>query len=34
LFREAAAMTGKMLAALPTNRDLIAHIRRNGLPKI
>jgi 2-polyprenyl-6-methoxyphenol hydroxylase-like FAD-dependent oxidoreductase len=33
-FREAAAMTGKMLAALPTNRDLIAHIRRNGLPKI
>jgi len=33
-FREAAAMTGKMLAALPTNRDLIAHIRRNGLPRI
>jgi hypothetical protein len=33
-FRETAAMTGKMLAALPTNRDLIAHIRRNGLPRI
>jgi tryptophan halogenase len=33
-FREAAAMTGKMLAALPGNRDLIAHIRRNGLPRI
>jgi tryptophan 7-halogenase len=33
-FREAAALTGKMLAALPTNRELIGHIRRNGLPRI
>ena len=30
-FRETAALTGKMLAALPTNRELIAHVRRNGL---
>jgi tryptophan 7-halogenase len=33
-FREAAALTGKMLAALPTNRELLAHVRRNGLPRI
>jgi len=33
-FREAAALTGKMLAALPTNRELITHIRRHGLPRI
>ena len=33
-FREAAALTGKMLAALPSNRELIAHIRRHGLPRI
>ena len=33
-FREAAALTGKMLAALPGNRELIAHIKRNGLPRI
>lgn len=33
-FREAAALTGKMLAALPDNRELISHIRRNGLQKI
>ncbi|HEY5807350.1 MAG TPA: tryptophan halogenase family protein [Povalibacter sp.] len=33
-FREAAAVTGKMLAALPTNRELIGHIKRNGLPRI
>jgi tryptophan 7-halogenase len=33
-FREAAALTGKMLAALPTNRELIAHIQRNGLHRI
>jgi flavin-dependent dehydrogenase len=33
-FREAAALTGKMLAALPGNRELIAHIHRNGLPRI
>ena len=30
-FREAAALTGKMLAALPSNRELIEHIKRNGL---
>ena len=34
LFREAAALTSKMLAALPTNRELIRHIQRNGLHKI
>jgi tryptophan 7-halogenase len=33
-FREAAALTGKMLGALPTNRELIGHIRRHGLPRI
>jgi tryptophan 7-halogenase len=33
-FREAGALTSKMLAALPTNRELLAHVRRNGLPKI
>ncbi|WP_129641124.1 tryptophan halogenase family protein [Peristeroidobacter agariperforans] len=33
-FREAAALTSKMLAALPTNRALIDHIRRNGLSRI
>jgi hypothetical protein len=33
-FREAAALTGKMLAALPTNRALIGHIKRHGLSKI
>ncbi|MES2126633.1 MAG: tryptophan halogenase family protein [Pseudomonadota bacterium] len=33
-FRDAATLTGKMLAALPTNRELIAHIRRHGMPKI
>ena len=33
-FREAAALAGKMLAALPTNRELITHIRRHGLPRI
>jgi tryptophan halogenase len=31
-FREAAALTAKMLGALPANRELIAHIRRHGLP--
>ena len=29
-FREAAALTGKMLAALPTNRELITHIRQRA----
>jgi tryptophan 7-halogenase len=33
-FREAAALTRKMLAALPSNRELIGHIKRNGLQKI
>src|SRR4030095_8151048 len=33
-FREAAALAGKMLAALPSNRELISHIRRHGLPRI
>lgn len=33
-FREAATLTGKMLAALPTNRELIVHIQRNGLHRI
>ena len=33
-FREAAALTGKMLAALPSNRELIGHIRRHGLPRL
>jgi tryptophan halogenase len=33
-FREAAALTGKMLPALPTNRALIDHIKRHGLSKI
>ena len=33
-FREAAKLTGKMLEALPSNRELIAHIRRHGLQKI
>ena len=33
-FREAAALTGKMLAALPSNRELIEHIKRSGLHRI
>lgn len=33
-FQEAAALTRKMLPALPTNRELIAHIQRNGMMKI
>lgn len=33
-FREAAALTGKMLAALPSNRELIAHVKRNGLSRV
>jgi tryptophan halogenase len=31
-FREAAALTRKMLPALPTNRELIGHIVRHGMP--
>jgi tryptophan halogenase len=33
-FREAAALTTKMLAALPDNRTLLDHIRRHGMPRI
>jgi len=33
-FREAAGLTAKMLSALPTNRELLGHIRRHGLPRI
>jgi hypothetical protein len=33
-FREAAALTSRMLAALPTNRELLGHIKRNGLQRI
>ncbi|MBV6321535.1 tryptophan halogenase family protein [Duganella violaceipulchra] len=33
-FREAAALTRKMLGALPDNRELINHIKRHGLQKI
>jgi tryptophan halogenase len=32
-FREAAQLTRKMLGALPSNRDLIDHIRKNGLQR-
>jgi tryptophan halogenase len=34
LFRETAALTTKMLLALPTNRALINHIKRHGLQRI
>ena len=33
-FRETAQLTGRMLKALPGNRELIEHIKRNGLPRI
>lgn len=33
-FQEAAALTRKMLAALPDNRELIAHIQHNEMLKI
>jgi hypothetical protein len=33
-FQEAATLTRKMLSALPDNRELIAHILRNGMLKI
>jgi hypothetical protein len=33
-FREAAALTTKMLAALPTNRALLGHVKRHGLQRI
>jgi hypothetical protein len=33
-FREAARLTARMLPALPSNRELIDHIRRHGLQRI
>lgn len=33
-FRETAALSARMQAALPSNRELIAHVSRNGLPRI
>lgn len=33
-FREAARLTRRMLAALPSNRELVEHIRRHGLQRI
>jgi hypothetical protein len=33
-FRQASALTAKMLPALPTNRALLEHIRTHGLHKI
>jgi hypothetical protein len=33
-FREAAQLTARMLPALPSNRELIDHIRRHGLHRI
>jgi SpoVK/Ycf46/Vps4 family AAA+-type ATPase len=33
-FRETARLTARMLPALPSNRELIEHIRRHGLQRI
>ncbi len=33
-FRESAALTGKMLNGLPSNRDMIEHIRRHGMHRV
>jgi tryptophan halogenase len=33
-FREAASLTGRMLAALPSHRELITHVKLNGLSRI
>ncbi|WP_374565524.1 tryptophan halogenase family protein [Ideonella sp.] len=33
-FQEAAQLTRKMLPALPSNRELIDHIKRHGMPRI
>ena len=33
-FREAAALTRKMLPALPSNRELIEHIKRHGMLRV
>jgi len=32
-FREAARLTGRMLAALPSNRELLAHIGQHGMQR-
>ena len=32
-FRETAQITRRMLGALPSNRDLLEHISKNGLPR-
>lgn len=32
-FREAASLTRRMLPALPSNRELLAHVRQHGLPR-
>jgi tryptophan 7-halogenase len=33
-FREAAALTRRMLPALPSNRELVAHVRRHGMLRV
>jgi tryptophan 7-halogenase len=33
-FREAAQLTRRMVGALPSNRDLLDHIKKSGLPRI
>jgi hypothetical protein len=33
LFSESASLTDKMLAGLPTTRELINHINQHGLPR-
>jgi len=33
-FREAATLTARMLPALPSNRELLEHVRRHGMPRI
>jgi len=34
LFQENAGLTGKYLAGLPSNRDLLDHVIKHGMPKI
>lgn len=34
VFQEASSITGKFLGGLPSNRELIRHVRNHGLPKI
>lgn len=33
-FREAAALTRRMLPALPSNRDLVEHVKRHGMLRV